>query len=389
MEYRDIINSPYTNAFVVGDDTFFIFISLSEDSTTGETYIQRIDADGVPAWEEPKVLREEAFLQYKILPTLDGNFLFFDHTPEGARVQCLNRDLEDQWGEPVIYDDNYYGGYEMNHYRIVSDGNGGACVAFVRPMGGFTHNIRVQHINADGSLGFGLTGLDAANTEDNDYDYCSIAVNPETEEILVDFESQLENTYDVMLQKFSFDGDYLFDELGLSIAAKNKATNAYAWGRVGCGAILGTSDWIVCYRDVQSYVNTSFIIRRLDKDGKQVWKKTIGREIDPSAITMVVEKEATYLFYREYRGNKEPGIKIFRISHKGDYNVTYPEPEIIEGDVNGDNVVDVADIANIIDVMAGDGQSSIVDGQSSADINHDGVVDVADIATVITIMAGE
>ena len=104
---------------------------------------------------------------------------------------------------------------------------------------------------------------------------------------------------------------------------------------------------------------------------------------------MVVEKEATYLFYREYRGNKEPGIKIFRISHKGDYNVAYPEPEVIEGDVNGDNFVDVADIANIIYVMAGDGQSSIVDGQSSAYINHDGVVDVADIATVITIMAGE
>ena len=382
VEYRNIINSPYTNAFVVGDDTYFIFAELSEDSTTGTTFIQRIDADGVPAWEEPKVLREEAFLQYKILPTLDGNFLLFDHSPEGARVQCLNRDLEDQWGESVIYDDNYYNGYEMNHYRIVSDGNGGACVAFVRPMGGFAHNIRVQHINADGSLGFGLTGLDAANTEDNDYDYCGIAVNPETEEILVDFESQLEKTYDVMLQKFSFDGDYLFDELGLSIAAKSRATNAFAWGKVGCGAIPGTSDWIVCYRDVQSYVNTSFIIRRLDKDGNQIWKRTIGREIDPTGITMVVEKEATYLFYRENRDSKEPGIKIFRISHDGDYNITYPEPEVV-GDTNGDSIVDVADIATIISVMASEKKDL------AADVNHDGIIDVADIATVISIMAGK
>ena len=325
IEYRDIINSPYTNAFVVGDDTYFIFAALSDDSMTGITYIQRIDDDGVPVWEEPKVLREEAFMQYKILPTLDDNILLFDHTPEGARVQCLNRDLEDQWGEPVIYDDNYYGGYEMNHYRIVSDGNGGACVAFVRPMGGFSHNIRVQHIYADGSLGFGLTGLDAANTEDNDYDYCGIAVNPETEEILVDFESQLESTYDVMLQKFSFDGDYLFDELGLSIANKNRATNAYAFGRVGCGAVAGTSDWIVCYRDVQSYVQTSYIIRRYDKDGNRVWTRTIGRDLDPSGTSIIVEKEATYLFYREYSSAKEPGIKIFRIGNDGTYNVTYPE----------------------------------------------------------------
>ena len=58
----------------------------------------------------------------------------------------------------------------------------------------------------------------------------------------------------------------------------------------------------------------------------------------------------------------------------------------VKGDVNGDGVVDVADIAAVISVMAG-GQSSMVNGQSSADVNGDGTVDVADIATIITIMA--
>jgi hypothetical protein len=323
VEYRNIVNGPYTNAFVVGDDTYFIFMELSGDNTSGVTYLQRIDAEGMVAWDEPKVLREEPFMQYFILPSTDGDFLLFDHTAEGARVQRLNRDWEDQWGGPITYDEFKYDGYAMNSYKIVSDGNGGACVAFVRPMGGFTHNIRVQHINADGSLGFGLTGLDAANTVDNDYDYCGIAVNPETEEILVDFESQLPSTYDVMLQKFSFDGDYLFDELGLSIAAKNSATNAYAFGPVGCGAIPGTSDWIVIYRDVQNYVNSSFIIRRYDKDGNRLWSRTIGREIDPTNTKFFVEKEATYLIYRETRSTKEPGIKIFRIGNDGTYNVTY------------------------------------------------------------------
>lgn len=326
VEYTDIVNGPYTNAFVVGDDTYFIFQKLAEDGTTGFTYVQRIDPDGVVAWEEPKVLRDEPFMQYVILPSTDGDFLLFDHTADGARVQRLNRDWEDQWGEPVIYDEHKYDGYAMNQYKVQSDGNGGACVAFVRNMGGFTHNIRVQHINADGSLGFGLTGLDAANTEDNDYDYCNIAVNSETEEILIDFESQLESTYDVMLQKFSFDGDYLFDELGLSIANKNRATNSYAFGPVGSGAIPGTSDWIVIYRDVQNYVNSSFIIRRYNSTGEQVWTRTIGREIDPNNTKFFVEKEATYLIYRETRSTKEPGIKIFRIGNDGTYNVTYEDP---------------------------------------------------------------
>ncbi|MBR6188889.1 MAG: BspA family leucine-rich repeat surface protein [Prevotella sp.] len=53
-------------------------------------------------------------------------------------------------------------------------------------------------------------------------------------------------------------------------------------------------------------------------------------------------------------------------------------------DVNGDGNVDVADIATIIDVMAGKGDAAT---EKAADVNGDGNVDVADIATVITEMA--
>ena len=59
------------------------------------------------------------------------------------------------------------------------------------------------------------------------------------------------------------------------------------------------------------------------------------------------------------------------------------EDEPLEGDVNGDDVVDVADISTIISVMAG----SAGDSTASADVNGDGTVDVADIASVISIMA--
>lgn len=56
-----------------------------------------------------------------------------------------------------------------------------------------------------------------------------------------------------------------------------------------------------------------------------------------------------------------------------------------KGDVNGDQTVDVADIASVIDCMAGSGA---VD-KAAADVNGDGTVDVADIATIIDIMAGK
>lgn len=56
------------------------------------------------------------------------------------------------------------------------------------------------------------------------------------------------------------------------------------------------------------------------------------------------------------------------------------------GDVNNDGSVDVADIASIIDVMAGKTGGLSV---TATDVNGDGNVDVADIATIIDIMAGK
>ena len=57
-----------------------------------------------------------------------------------------------------------------------------------------------------------------------------------------------------------------------------------------------------------------------------------------------------------------------------------------KGDVNGDFVVDVADIASVIDVMA-DSVGADPESARKADVNGDGVVDVADIATIIDVMA--
>jgi hypothetical protein len=57
------------------------------------------------------------------------------------------------------------------------------------------------------------------------------------------------------------------------------------------------------------------------------------------------------------------------------------ETGALEGDVNRDGAVDVADISAIISVMAGSAE------YDNADVNGDGAVDVADISTVISIMA--
>lgn len=64
--------------------------------------------------------------------------------------------------------------------------------------------------------------------------------------------------------------------------------------------------------------------------------------------------------------------------------ITIKSKTVLQGDVNSDFVVDVADIATVISVMAGTSSVS----SATADVNLDGTVDVADIATIISKMAG-
>ena len=71
-----------------------------------------------------------------------------------------------------------------------------------------------------------------------------------------------------------------------------------------------------------------------------------------------------------------------------------PEGLTFGPDVNRDGIVDVADIAAVIDVMASapvsDASAATIPGASAAgpaDVNADGQVDVADIAVIIDAMA--
>ncbi|MBQ8127209.1 MAG: hypothetical protein IJ176_02285 [Prevotella sp.] len=311
ITYPQFTGTPTTDAYVVGDDTYFIF------KTSDTKYIQRISADGDEAWAEPRLWESES-LNMQIIPSADDDLLLFDDGPEGARVHRLNRDLEEVWGSPLTYDPHTSGTKSQNPYRLASDGEGGAAVAYMYDQTKSASNIRVQYITADGSTSFGLEGLDAYDAPGYDHNYCNIAMNTETGEILVDFESKLDVGYTVMLQKFSTDGEYLFDPLARQIALK-PLSNSYSFGPIGSGALPG-GDWIVAWRDVEGYVRNSIVVSRYSRDGEQLWQRTIGSNLNPNSTTLIVEPDATYLFYRELNDDREPGIKALRIFNEhGDF----------------------------------------------------------------------
>ncbi|MCF0181208.1 MAG: hypothetical protein HUK11_02975 [Muribaculaceae bacterium] len=69
----------------------------------------------------------------------------------------------------------------------------------------------------------------------------------------------------------------------------------------------------------------------------------------------------------------------------GNFAVTLPG-DAIPGDVNGDGVVDIADVNAVINVILGSEEASKYDGR--ADVNADGTIDIADVNAIINIILG-
>ena len=115
------------------------------------------------------------------------------------------------------------------------------------------------------------------------------------------------------------------------------------------------------------------------------WSITATKQIRLSKLTVEVDKEVTPEADPVNLGPKTIAEFIDLANTKDTCVITgkvvYPGAGGLKGDVNGDGVVDMADISAIISAMASD-------KDKKADVNEDGTIDVADIFTVLTIMVG-
>lgn len=339
ITYPEFQKAPFTDVYVMGDDIYFQFTEIegavpgagtgpqSAAKLVGEqpsrveegamgTFTMRYSLDGVPAWDDLKQFGGQ------MAPSVGSDFLLVGGGSNGAQVQRYNRDLEPVWNEPVTFDSYSCTAHDLHPYKIASDGNGGVAVAFVREMGQFSHNIRLQYINGDGELGFGLTGIDTYADEAYDHDYCGVALNPETKEIVVDWEDQLGTLYTTTVGKYNYYGDRLWGDYGIHLGEKQSQTG-YAFQRIGCAPLPG-GDWMVVYCDVQGWADMSIVFKRIDKDGNEVWKKNVGRSIDVVDPALFVESDCTYLFWRENSGSRT-GINAVRIFNDGSFTTGIEE----------------------------------------------------------------
>lgn len=286
-------NSPYTQIYVNGDDVFFQFTENSDEK--GGTYVNRISMDGVVAFDSCKAVAGQ------LVPSLDGDFLQVSTATSGVQIDRLNRNMESVWGESVLFDSYDNNSYDLQPFSVAPDGDGGVAVAFVRNMGMFAHNVRVQHISADGELGFGLTAIDAYDSEDGDHSYCGVGVNPTTKQIMVDWEDQLadeneESYYTTSVGTFSYSGERGLGNYGKQVLTK-KSDTGYAYGRIGLEP-LSNGDWILAVRDFQDFSSAKITVMRLNKDGEQLWQQSYGDDISVTDPTMMVDSAYTYIVYR-------------------------------------------------------------------------------------------
>ena len=127
--------------------------------------------------------------------------------------------------------------------------------------------------------------------------------------------------------------------------------------------------------------------------GDDVFRANAGRVMN---VTLEVDKDMAGGVYtarmnvvKLVEANDAAGSRAFGMMHAPTSSAAWTSYSTItiktqkQGDVNGDNTIDVADIATVISVMAGSADVS----SASADVNGDGTVDVADIAAIIDTMA--
>lgn len=107
------------------------------------------------------------------------------------------------------------------------------------------------------------------------------------------------------------------------------------------------------------------------------------------AFTISIEglSEGKHTFYDRicYSGDPTAADAKFSETVAVNFEIVF-EATTLKDDVNGDGVVNVADIASVFGIMTNGRGTDVTSAR--ADVNEDGAVDIADIITIVNIIAG-
>ena len=108
---------------------------------------------------------------------------------------------------------------------------------------------------------------------------------------------------------------------------------------------------------------------------------TWGNEVTANDQTTWQQYKATFPEGTKYVAVKHTSYDMFCLFFD---DFSFEEATSIIGDVNGDGLVDISDVVQLVNIILNDGNG----GNQAADVNNDSHVDISDVVQLVNIILG-
>ncbi|MBL9148673.1 MAG: hypothetical protein JNM94_08270 [Phycisphaerae bacterium] len=379
------VNADFEAAPVVAElstgDFAFVW-GVFPNTGSGAIRMQRVSPAGVTQLAENGVkiggLANEKPGFTQIVPSADGsaivswvrNTASFS-SPRHVHAQRVDQNGGHLWnggvGNVVISNQSVPIAYTP---KLLADGKGGALFVWHRSLSN-VYSSFVQHLDVAGTAAFPANGFEVS-TEGTFYRLDpSAEINPATGDITVIFRKHntAQSQRGLYAQRISARGVRLWGAGGKELRPVDGVDELFP--RIQ----LVDGDALVTWFESPTVLNSTVVGARLDSNGDFAWSPSV---IDVSSTVSAKDDpeiargtgDSLLVVWSDERNGPADSIGQ-RMNADGTLG---NQPEGLLGDINGDNVVDGADLGLL---LGGWGQPG------ASDLNNDGTTDGADLAVLL------
>lgn len=368
----------------------FVWGATAANSTTA---VQRFNpATGAASFTTPISITETGANQLAsgLQPSLDGSVILATvryttfTSAKVLRAHRINTDGSRPWlavGNSVFTTGSVQIG---NFPDFITDGSGGAYFSWysVSPL-----TCRVQHMGADGVMTWGTNGAPVGTSTTASFGGTTATLNrtnPATMRgsdgrvysFFRGYSSSIAGVvwYGIAAQCFNADGTTAWGTDGVMVEPYAPAAAGIVYDRAtGAALDFGGSPGI-SYTNSSSAINATAVAARMNADGTVAWSSTIAS--DPSTkyrfVSSSAPEGAAIVAWQGGPSTSPSDLFCARVAADGSLG---PPPASTPGDVNGDGLVDAADLGQLLSEWGTAG---------TADFNDDGVVDAVDLGVLLS-----
>jgi hypothetical protein len=299
--------------------------------------MQKIMPDGTLAFDSPIVFHEEGFaITWAEILASENDSFFFRYAKDSGPfwavtrhllVQKYDTDLEPIWDEPTIITNQ--GGISSwtQNFPTASDGNGGFVICWYedRDMDNMS-NVYVQHVLADGTVGFAANGIQPTSNFSTQHFNPSITYDQDDNNIwLVWMETNSsQGSRGVRVQKIDSNGNRVFGLDGFAaVPISNDSVMPFS-------ASFQNGEFVAAYTyDIDGNMfNCNIEAFKLDNNGDFVWEDsfTLVKSTASGASHMVSTslQSNQLVFAWEDSRNSSTNIYLQNINFDGSLGVADP-----------------------------------------------------------------